>query len=100
MKGVTKMRYFKISCGTPYCGTDVEDYFKAETREEAEDHAEELSRLNAEGYEYLVSGWDDENFEDLTEEEQQNEIENYYADCYYIVEEVSYEEYCEETGNE
>lgn len=92
------MKYFKITCETPYCGTTMEDYFKAETRDEAENYAEELSRQNAESYEYLVSGWDNENFEDLTEEEQQEELDNYYADCYYVIEEISYEEYCEETG--
>lgn len=93
------MRYFKITCETPYCGTTMEDYFKAETKEEVEDYAEELARQNAESYEYLVSGWDDENFEGLTEEERQDELESYYADCDYIVEEISYEEYCEETGD-
>jgi hypothetical protein len=93
------MKYFRITCETPYCGTTMEDYFKAETIEEAEDYAEELSRQNAEGYEYLVSGWDNENFEDLTEEEQQDELDNYYADCMGVVEEISYEEYCEETGD-
>ena len=94
------MKYFKITCDTPYCGTTMEDYFKAETRDEAENYAEELSRQNAEKYEYLVSGWDHENFNDLTEEEQQEELDNYYADCYYVIEEISYEEYCEETGKD
>ena len=92
------MKYFKITCETPYCGTTMEDYRKAETKEEVEDYAKELARQNAESYEYLVSGWDDENFEGLTEEEQQDELESYYADCDYTVEEISYEEYCEKTG--
>ena len=94
------MKYFKITCETTYYGTTMEDYFKAETRDEAENYAEELSRQNAESYEYLVSGWNYENFEDLTEEEQQNQLENYYADCFYVIEEISYEKYCEETGND
>lgn len=94
------MRYFKVICETPYCGTTMEDYQKAETQEEIEDYAKELSRQNAETYEYLVSGWNEENFEGLTEEEQQEELDNYYADCYYAVEEISYEEYCEETGKD
>lgn len=92
------MKYFKITCETPYYGTTIEEYLKAETREEAVDSAEELARQNAESYEYLVSGWDNENFEDLTEEEQQEELDSYYTYCAGIVEEISYEEYCEETG--
>ena len=94
------MKYFKISCETPYCGTTMEDYCKAETREEVEDYAEELSRQNAESYEYLVSGWNDENFEGWSEDEIQEELDNYYADCMAVIEEISYEEYCEETGDE
>ena len=30
------MRYFRITCDTPYCGTTMEDYHKAETKEEVE----------------------------------------------------------------
>ena len=93
------MKYFKITCETSYCGTTMEEYFKADTKEEAEDYAEELSRQNAESYEYLVTGWNNENFEGLTEEEQQDELDSYYADCMGVVEEISYEEYCEETGD-
>ena len=42
-----------------------------------------------------MGGWDDENFEDITEEEQIEAIEEYYADCDWYVEEVSIEEYSE-----
>ena len=89
------MAYFQIIVSTPYCETEQEEYIECETIEEAESIAEELCRNNAEGYEYLVSGWDDENFEDLTEEEQANEIEEYYADCNWSVNEISAEEYFE-----
>lgn len=87
--------YYKIVVNTPYCGTEEEEYIECETLEEAEAFAEELCRNNAEDYEYLVSGWDDEYFEDLTEEEQVEELENYYADCDWYVEEISEEEYFE-----
>ena len=87
--------YYKIVVNTPYCGTEQEEYVECETLEEAEAFAEELCRNNAEGYEYLVSGWDDEYFEDLTKEEQAEELENYYADCNWYVEEISEEEYFE-----
>ena len=91
------MKYFKITCDTPYCGTEMVDYQKAEKAEDLKEYADELNRTNAESYEYLVSGWDDENFEDLTEEERQEELDNYYADCGYTIEEVSKEEFKENT---
>ena len=90
------MRYIKFTAETPYCGTDHEEYeiFPDDTPDtDLDDIAEDIRRNNAEGFEYLVSGWDNENFEDLTEEEQQEEIDNYYADCWGGWEEVSQEEY-------
>lgn len=89
------MAYFKITVDTPYCGTNQEEYIECKTVQEAESFAEELCRSNAEGYEYLVSGWDDENFEDMTEEEKTEELEDYYASCDWYVDEVSAEEYFE-----
>lgn len=94
------MFYFKFMAETPYCGTNVEEYHKFDempSQAELDEIAECLCRDNAESYEYLVSGWDDENFEDMTEEEQQEEIDNYYADCYCEWEEISKEEYEENT---
>ena len=89
------MAYFKITVDTPFVGTNQEEYIECKTIQEAESIAEELCRNNAEGYEYLVSGWDDENFEDMTEEEQTEELEEYYASCDWYVNEVSAEEYFE-----
>lgn len=89
------MAYFKIIVNTPFCGTETEEYIECETVIEAQSIAEELCRTNAEDYEYLVSGWDDEYFEDMTEEEQTEAIEDYYTDCDWDVEEVSAEEYSE-----
>ena len=89
------MAYFMITVYTPYCGTEQEEYIECETMAEATSTAEELCRNNAEGYEYLVSGWDDENFEDMTEEEQTEEIEEYYSNCSWYVDEITKEEYFE-----
>ena len=89
------MAYFHIIVNTHYCGTNQEEYIECETIQEAESIAEELCRTNAEGYEYLVSGWDNENFEDITEEEQIDELEEYYANCDWFVNEISSEEYFE-----
>ena len=94
------MKYYKFIAETPYCGTDAEDYHSFDyepTNAELDAMAEDFCRENAEGYEYLVSGWDNENFEDLTEEEQQEEIDNYYADCYGGWEEITEEEFLENT---
>ena len=89
------MKYFKIVVNTPYCGTETEEYIMCETIQKAESFAEELCRDNAENYEYLVSGWDDENFEDMTEEEQIEKIEEYYANCNWDVFEILEEEFFE-----
>lgn len=89
------MAYFKIIVNTPFCGTETEEYIECKTITEAESIAEELCRTNAEGYEYLVSGWDDEYFEDITEEEQLEELEEYYVNCGWFINEISAEEYFE-----
>jgi hypothetical protein len=89
------MAYFRIVVNTPYCGTEQEEYIECETIQEAESIAEELCQNNAEGYEYLVSGWDDENFEGLSEEEQNEELEEYYSSCDWSVDEITEEEFLE-----
>ena len=89
------MAYFKIVVDTPYCGTRQEEYIECETMADANMFAEELCQNNAESYEYLVSGWDDENFEDLSEEEQAEELENYYSGCDWYVDEITEEEFLE-----
>lgn len=94
------MFYYKITADTPYCGTNAEDYRSFEGRPsvtELDEITEEFARLNAEGYEHLVSGWHNENFEDMTEVERQEELDNYYADCYGGWEEITEEEYLENT---
>ena len=92
------MFYFRFTADTPYCGTELIDYQKFEERPtdaELDEMAEDLSRNNAESFEYLVTGWDGDNFEDSVEEAEA--IENYYADCTGTWEEISEEEYNEET---
>lgn len=94
------MKYYKFIAETPYCGTGMEDYrsFDYEpTEAELDEIADELCRENAESYEYLVSGWDNENFEDMTEEEQQEELDDYYANCYGGWKEITEEEFLENT---
>lgn len=87
------MYYFRFTADTPYRGTKNTDYRKFEERPtdaELDEMAEEYRRLNAESYEYLVSGWSDSNFEDIVA------FEMYYAECTGTWEEISEEEYFSE----
>lgn len=88
------MFYFRFTADTPYCGTELVDYQKFEERPtdaELDEIAEDLAHNNAEGFEYLVTGWDDDNFDD--EDEEAEAIENYYADCCGSWEEITEEEF-------
>ena len=90
------MFYFRFTADTPYCGTENTDLRKFEERPtdaELDEMAEEFAQLNAESYEYLVTGWDDDNFDD--EDEKAETLENYYADCEGKWEEITEEEYNE-----
>ena len=53
--------------------------------------AEEFGQLNAESFEYLVTGWDGDNFEDADEEAEA--LDNYYADCTGTWEEIDQKEF-------
>jgi hypothetical protein len=88
------MFYFRFTADTPYCGTELVDYQKFEERPtdaELDEIAEDLARSNAESFEYLVTGWNDDNFDD--EDEEAEALENYYADCCGSWEEITEEEF-------
>lgn len=90
------MFYYKFVADTPYCGTEDEIYMCSErelSKTELDEMAEEYARENAEGYEYLVTGWDDEIIEDMSEDEITEMIENYYADCGCSWEKITKEEF-------
>ena len=92
------MFYFRFTADTPYCGTEntyCREFEERPTDAELDEMAEEFGQLNAESYEYLVTGWSDDNFEDKDEEAEA--LENYYADCYGSWEEITEEEYKEES---
>ena len=89
------MYYYKITTTTIFCGTDNEHYIISQdplSEEELRETAEDLTRENAESFEYLLTGWSDENIEDLNEDEIQELLDNYYADCSYECKEISKEE--------
>ena len=88
------MFYFRFTADTPYCGTELVDYQKFEERPtdaELDEIAEDIARSNAESFEYLVIGWDDDSFEG--EDEEAEALENYYADCTGTWEEITEEEF-------
>ena len=97
------MRYFKFSAATPYCGTEEERYLAFPdnvTEEELEEYADDLARENGEGFEYMVFGWDADPVDDgeMTQEEYDEQIDNFYADCHCEYVEVSKEEFEENGG--
>ena len=88
------MFYFRFTAYTPYCGTEDTDYREFEerpTNAELDEMAEEFGRINAESYEYLVTGWNDDNFDD--EYEEAEAVDNYYANCTGTWEEITEEEF-------
>lgn len=88
------MFYFKFTADTPYCGTENTDYREFEERPidaKLDEMAADFGQINAESYEYLVTGW----FEDEDEFDEQA-VEDYYAECYGGWEEITEKEYKEE----
>lgn len=93
------MYYYKFTADTIFCGTENE-YFVATkeplTAKEIDEMREEYARENAESFEYLLTGWEDDNFED--EGERDEALTNYYADAECSCEEITKDEYEEELG--
>lgn len=86
------MKYYKFVADTPYCGTEntfYEAYEKEPTEKELMETAADYNQQNAESYDYLVAGWG--------EEPDEEELEWYYEDCTCYWEEISEEEYLENT---
>lgn len=66
---------YKVTCTTPYCGTDMERWVFANSEEDIDKADLEIwIQENAETYEYLATGWE----EDFEDEEARDD---YYADC-------------------
>ena len=94
------MNYYKFTSGTPYCGTENDYYVKSAeplSKGDLETIADEYAEQAYQDYSYLHSGWNDENLEDMTEEEAEEYMDNFRADCYCEYEEISREEYEENT---
>ena len=82
------MKYYHIHGETGYCGTDIDNYVETENEYNSRD-IEEIKNDMIEDlvseYSYLESGWDEE----LTEEEE----EDFRADCFVEVTEITEKEY-------
>lgn len=93
------MRYIKVKGGTSFCGTNFEEYLKTDmTNEQLDAYCADASLENAELYNYIVFGWDqtvesyaEEN--EISVEEAEQEMEDYYAEAWAGWEEISEEEY-------
>lgn len=84
------MKYIKFYGGNGYCGCDFKQYKVYEDEEVNEDFlndvAEELGMDNAQSFEYVETGWDNDF-------ESEEERDYYYENCYWSWEEVTKEEY-------
>lgn len=92
------MFYYKFTNGTPYCGTENEYYHsfaEQPSPDELEETADEYAQQAYDDYSYLHSGWNDENLEDMSEEEAEEYMDSFRADCYCEYTEISEEEYNE-----
>lgn len=88
------MFYFKFVADTAYCGTEHIEYMVFEERpseDELEDIAHDIATNNAESFEYLVTGWDDDEFDN--DEDRAAALEDYYNDVSGCWIEISKEEF-------
>jgi hypothetical protein len=93
------MFFYRITANTPFCGTEYVYHIASKERIEKSEFAEyeeQYANENGQDFDYLVTGWDDENFD--SEEERDEALENYYAECEAHMEEITKEEYEEEMG--
>lgn len=96
------MRYIKFYGGTPFCGTDYEEYEAFEdntTNEELDSESAERSYANANMYEDLETDYsvyrEDFDTKEAYDEAIAEASDEYYAECSGDWEEVSYEEFLE-----
>lgn len=85
------MKYYHLHGETAYCGTDIDEYFAEEGEVDEEDYCEGMVQQLFDSYSYLATGWDEESDDPDFEE-------NFKADCYVYLKEISKEEYEENMG--
>ena len=93
------MKYIKIEGGTGFCGTDFTEYLETEMSNIELDHyCIDAAYENADQYAYMVYGWGEDaesyaEYNDISVEEAEAEMEKYYAEAYADWEEITEEEY-------
>lgn len=79
------MIYVKFTVSTPYVGTEneiVAAYYDETPEKSIDEEFYEEVRYNAEQYEYLVTGWNDEYLEDSDDEdEREATFQNFYEEA-------------------
>jgi hypothetical protein len=97
------MRYIELNYDANYCGTQNTEYLATDmTDKELDEYALEATRSNAEMYEYMVLGWDEDVYSyaeenDMEIEEVEEMIAEYYENICYDWHEITEEEYKEMT---
>lgn len=74
------MKYFRITCKTPYCGEEADYYFATEDMEALESFVADAIADNA------MSWFDEDNNEN-------EDWDNYFAECYADTEEIDEKTY-------
>jgi hypothetical protein len=81
---------------TAYCGTEHIEYMAFKERpseDELDDIAQDIANNNAESFEYLVTGWNDDEFD--SDEDRAAALEDYYNDvsgCWIEISKKEFEE--------
>ena len=96
------MIYVRFWGGNGYCGCDFEEYEKFEDGEiiDFDNWAYQTAYDNAEMHEDVVYGWSGPDPNDVSEEEYEEEMENYYNNIEYGYDILTEDEWYEEQGLE
>lgn len=94
------MMYVKFWGGNGYAGCDYEEYmtFKDDEHPDLDDYAYQMARDNAEAHEDVVYGWDGPDWDEVTQEEYEEEMESYYANIDWGYDILTREEWLAEQG--
>ncbi len=86
------MKYYRVTALTPYVGEETIDYIATESNKELAHFADELCADNAAEWAPCFDEYAEEGYESAEAWE-----EDYYSGCYVRIEELTEEEYKEET---
>lgn len=90
------MTYYKITTSTPYENTQKDFYFSSSeslSEMELDNIAGEVTRKNAENFEYLLTGVNYEKINGKSKKQIEKELDDYYSECEFEYCEISHEEF-------